>query len=474
MGVSLLFAFAATLLLFSGHAQAQQQHQQQTRQQQQQHLTGHHGWAGRTTAQPMQMNQAQADAPLQEQQEQQWQPLPVAQHASDSQWTWEDIQVAQLMQQAQLRFMQLEQLQQQQQQLQQQNELAAASQPDEPQQLQPQQSAPTSDEALRSRGDAEDMLDDFFSPDRSHRRRGRSVPRRGVPVMSEPERDALLRRWKVDKKKEHDKLEEKLPSGEEESEDKKEEAKKEKKMDDDSSGNPPWRVACHQRCEERVMDVVGVGILSVPSDKAEVRATIEARRMVNTTLTGGTLEGERLDALISSVQTEVSLRANNVIRLLTGNGTAAPYVTRLRTSNLGLEPIYEYKEGRQWLAGYRASNSLTFRVDVPHAGSVLDAVVDAGVTRIDGVSYFASPEHIMQARFSAISAAVDDVMDQAMVRSDQPAAVEQSSRLGQRSWLTGLLSCVCAVRCFRVIGRCTYAAFRIPFDGEAFVSNHPP
>jgi hypothetical protein len=474
MGASLLLAVVATLLLFSGHAQAQQQ-QQQARQQQQ--MTGHHGWAGRTTAQTMQVNQAQADAPLQELQElqeQQWQPLPVAQHASESQWTWEDIQAAQLMQQAQLRFMQLEQLQQQQQQLQQQNELAAASQPAESQQFQPQQSAPTSDEPLRSRGDAEDMLEDLFSPDQRHRRRGRSVPLRDVPVMSEPERDALLRRWKVDKKKEHDKLEEKLPRGEEENEDKKEEAKKEKKVDNDSAGNPPWRVACHQRCEERVMDVVGVGILSVPSDKAEVRATIEARRMVNTTLTGGTLEGERLDALISSVQTEVSLRANNVIRLLTGNGTAAPYVTRLRTSNLGLEPIYEYKEGRQWLAGYRASNSLTFRVDVPHAGSVLDAVVDAGVTRIDGVSYFASPEHIMQARFSAISAAVDDVMDQAMVRSAQVAVAEHSSRLCQRSWLTGLLSFACAVRCFRLLGRCVYAAFCVPFDGKTFVSNYPP
>ncbi len=82
------------------------------------------------------------------------------------------------------------------------------------------------------------------------------------------------------------------------------------------------------------MDVTGVGLRAVPSDMAKVRATIEARRMVNTTLTEGNLEPDQLTALISKVQTQVSKKSTAVGALLTEDSLEASGVniTKLRTS----------------------------------------------------------------------------------------------------------------------------------------------
>lgn len=146
-----------------------------------------------------------------------------------------------------------------------------------------------------------------------------------------------------------------------------------------------------------------------------MKATIEYRRLVNTTKTGGELPVEEMRSLISEVQTEVSTKAAAVVAFLT-NGTMARYISKLRTSSLGLEPLYEYQTGRQQLMGYRASNSITFRVEVAKAGAVIDSIVEIGVSRIDGVSFVASPKVLNAARHVAIQNAVEDAISQAMVR----------------------------------------------------------
>lgn len=84
-------------------------------------------------------------------------------------------------------------------------------------------------------------------------------------------------------------------------------------------------------------------------------------------------------------------------------------------SGLSLEPIYEYVNNRMLLSGYRGTNSITFRVEIPFAGEVVDGIVQRGVTRIDGISFVASPKEINQARHLAIQAAVEDAINQAMV-----------------------------------------------------------
>ena len=65
--------------------------------------------------------------------------------------------------------------------------------------------------------------------------------------------------------------------------------------------------------------------------------------------------------------------------------------------------------------GYRATNSISFRVVTEQAGKALDEIVARGVTRIDGVAFVASPKNIRAGRLVAIQRAVQDGINQAHV-----------------------------------------------------------
>jgi uncharacterized protein YggE len=47
---------------------------------------------------------------------------------------------------------------------------------------------------------------------------------------------------------------------------------------------------------------------------------------------------------------------------------------------LTLEPLYEYINNRMILTGYRATNSIIFRVDIPMAGAIIDSIVERGTS----------------------------------------------------------------------------------------------
>jgi len=189
-----------------------------------------------------------------------------------------------------------------------------------------------------------------------------------------------------------------------------------------------WRERCAQRCEERIMEITGQGIESIASDRALVRATVEVRKAVNTTLTGGELQADLLQKLITSVQSDVSERASSVVAFLMQDPNVANSVTKLRTSTVSLEPMYEYKEGRQYLTGYRATNSIAFEIEIPKAGMAIDEIVKRGVTRVDGVSFLASTPVLNQARTAAITTAVEDAMGQATAALDSLSAVSGAPR----------------------------------------------
>lgn len=85
------------------------------------------------------------------------------------------------------------------------------------------------------------------------------------------------------------------------------------------SSSDDWRAKCAQRCDERMMDVTGVGVQAIATSMAEVRATIEYRRIVNTTkhyVLEGEAPDQELTKLITQVQTEVSRRAAAVVEYL--------------------------------------------------------------------------------------------------------------------------------------------------------------
>lgn len=168
------------------------------------------------------------------------------------------------------------------------------------------------------------------------------------------------------------------------------------------------------------MEVVGVGIQAIQTDKAEVRATVEYRKMLTNATTA--LNDTELASLVTAAQQEVSRLAAAVVTFLHRDPIVAPHISKLHTTGLALEPLHEWADNRQRLIGYRAANSITFRVDIEFAGQAVDGIVSRGVNRIDGISFVASPKVLNAARQTAIMAAVEDAMEQALVsnRNSKP------------------------------------------------------
>lgn len=76
-----------------------------------------------------------------------------------------------------------------------------------------------------------------------------------------------------------------------------------------------------------------------------------------------------------------------VRRVLTGNHVAA---ADIQTSDLSVQPNYQYENGRQLVQDYAASESLTVKLrDLARAGTVITRATDAGgdAISIEGVSF---------------------------------------------------------------------------------------
>lgn len=86
----------------------------------------------------------------------------------------------------------------------------------------------------------------------------------------------------------------------------------------------------------------------------------------------------------------------------------------IRTASLSLQPQYRYDDGRApTITGYQASNqlSVTFR-DVARTGSILDALVGAGVNQIGG------PDFALEKPDAALDEARTQALATARARAD--------------------------------------------------------
>ncbi|MFN3536352.1 MAG: SIMPL domain-containing protein [Brevundimonas sp.] len=98
-------------------------------------------------------------------------------------------------------------------------------------------------------------------------------------------------------------------------------------------------------------------------------------------------------------------RMNEVMRALRAAGIEERYI---QTSGLNLSPQYDYVQNEPpRLRGYQAINRVTVEIrDLERVGSTADAVVNAGVNQIDGISFgLINPQQAEdQARMAAVQA----------------------------------------------------------------------
>jgi uncharacterized protein YggE len=88
-------------------------------------------------------------------------------------------------------------------------------------------------------------------------------------------------------------------------------------------------------------------------------------------------------------------------------------VQKLETTGITLSPNYSYENNQQRLIGYIATNTVSFRLNTESAGTLLDDAVQAGATRIQGVSFVAADSAIEQAQKQALKKATQDAQTQA-------------------------------------------------------------
>lgn len=144
----------------------------------------------------------------------------------------------------------------------------------------------------------------------------------------------------------------------------------------------------------RVLTVTGQGTESTPASLAQIQLGVE-------------VQGETA----AEVQQEIANRSAAVIEYLQSQN-----VQKLQTTGVYLYPQYDYSEnGNQRIIGYTASNTVSFRVDTTRAGAIMDSAVDAGATRIDGVSFVADDNAIATAQREALREATEEALAQADV-----------------------------------------------------------
>jgi uncharacterized protein len=100
-------------------------------------------------------------------------------------------------------------------------------------------------------------------------------------------------------------------------------------------------------------------------------------------------------------------RMARVIAAIEGQGVAE---RDIRTSEISLNPQYEWDEGtrRQFFRGYQVSSTVQIRLrELPHTGRVLDAIVTAGADEVGAISWSVDDPSTaqQQAREAAFAAA---------------------------------------------------------------------
>lgn len=143
----------------------------------------------------------------------------------------------------------------------------------------------------------------------------------------------------------------------------------------------------------RTITVTGQGSEDIPTTITQVRLGVEVQ--------GRTAE---------EVQREAARRSTSVVQLLRSRN-----VQKLQTTGINLNPIYNYENNTQRITGYSATNTVSFEIPTEQAGTILDDAVNAGASRIDGVSFVASDEAIAVARQQALREATQEARQQAQV-----------------------------------------------------------
>lgn len=150
-------------------------------------------------------------------------------------------------------------------------------------------------------------------------------------------------------------------------------------------------VAIAQEAIVRTITVTGQGEETIPATLTQVNLGVE-------------VQADSADA----AQRQAAQRAESVVSLLRSRN-----VQNLQTTEIRLNPVYNYDSSTPRITGYTATNIVSFRIDTDNVGTLLDDAIEAGATRIDNVSFVATDAAIEAAQKQALAEAAQDAQEQA-------------------------------------------------------------
>lgn len=157
-----------------------------------------------------------------------------------------------------------------------------------------------------------------------------------------------------------------------------------------------WGLTCitpalAQERLQRVLTVTGHGSEEVATSLTQVSLGVE-------------VQAETAEA----AQQQAASRADAVVNFLRSQSVA-----NLETTGLRLNPNYDSRQGQRQIVSYTASNTVRFELPTERAGGVVDAAVEAGASRINGISFIADDGALRAAQRVALRNATDDAQQQA-------------------------------------------------------------
>ncbi|WP_126146835.1 SIMPL domain-containing protein [Synechococcus elongatus] len=145
-----------------------------------------------------------------------------------------------------------------------------------------------------------------------------------------------------------------------------------------------------------------------PSPQRLITVTGQGRESVAAKLLEVNLGVEVQAATAEAAQAEVSRRADSLVKLLRDRR-----VEQLTTTGITLSPRYRYRDNQQIPDGFTATYSLQFRSPSNAAGSVIDAAIKSGSTRIDSIRFVATGPELETAQATALREAAADARQKA-------------------------------------------------------------
>jgi hypothetical protein len=128
------------------------------------------------------------------------------------------------------------------------------------------------------------------------------------------------------------------------------------------------RAADDDDARERTISVEGTGRVKVIPDVADLSVGVIVQR-------------DRAGDAAADAANEMA----KVIESLTAQGIDP---LDIQTTQLGLDPVYDYDRSPAQIVGYQASNIVTVTIrDLTTVGAIIDSAVEAGATSVGGLSF---------------------------------------------------------------------------------------